>query len=132
MNMIEAVISVFYKYFSFEGRAVRSEYWYFYLFTWIVSLLLIIPDAMLAGMTLEDYLQSSDGGKLTVGWSIFTVIPFFTVAVRRLHDIGKSGGWVLIPFTIIGIIPFILWMCQKGDRDVNRFGPSLNKWIRKT
>ena len=58
-------------------------------------------------------------------WLYYLIIfiPQITVSVRRLHDVDRSGWWVLIPFTIIGLIPFLYWVCQKGDEGENRFGP---------
>jgi len=49
------------------------------------------------------------------------LIPWTTVCVRRFHDIGRSGWWMLIALTIIGIISFIYWMCKEGDKGENRF-----------
>ena len=88
MGFFEAVRSVFSKYFEFSGRALRSEYWYWALFLFIVG----IPV-----------------GVLSIAWPpiyfifmIGTFIPNIAVAVRRLHDSDYSGWWVLI-----GIIPII-------------------------
>ena len=106
MNFFEAVKSAFSKYGVIAGRSLRSEYWYFFLFLFIgdvVAGLLAIPVAVI--------------------WLLATFIPHTTVAVRRLHDVDRSGWWWLIPFTIIGIIPFLYWMCKKGDEGENRFGP---------
>ena len=49
-------------------------------------------------------------------------LPFLAVAIRRLHDVGRSGWWVLIPLTIIGIIPYFYWMIKKGDYGENEYG----------
>ena len=51
------------------------------------------------------------------------LVPNITVTVRRLHDVDRSGWWMLIPMTIIGIIPYLYWVCKKGDEGENRFGP---------
>jgi len=52
------------------------------------------------------------------------LIPSITVCARRFHDIGRSGWWMVIPLTIIGIIPYIYWMCKEGDKEENQFGPN--------
>lgn len=96
MNFGEAIKSVFSNYANFRGRARRSEYWYFVLFNILVSL-------VLSGLTLIS-------PKLSILNSIYSLavfIPGLAVAVRRLHDIGKSG-WnyliVLIPAIVLVIL----------------------------
>ena len=54
--------------------------------------------------------------------TIVTIVPEIAVSVRRLHDINKSGWWLLLSLTVIGIIPLIYWVCKKGDEKENRFG----------
>tara|TARA_B100001179_G_scaffold41660_1_gene27409 strand:- start:1273 stop:1692 length:420 start_codon:yes stop_codon:yes gene_type:complete len=53
---------------------------------------------------------------------LYVVLATISLGARRLHDIDKSGWWLLIPFTIIGIPILIYWLCQKGNDDENRFG----------
>jgi len=55
---------------------------------------------------------------------ILTFVPAISVAARRLHDINKSGWWMLIGFTIIGLIPLLYWACKKGDDKPNKYGPN--------
>ena len=108
MGFFEAVSSVFSKYFEFSGRALRSEYWYWALFLFIVG----IPVGVLSLFWLPIYFI----------WSIGLFFPNLAVAVRRLHDSDYSGWWVLIG--IIPIINFLLlyWLIIKGDSYENRFG----------
>ena len=54
--------------------------------------------------------------------SVVTLIPSFAVSARRLHDIGKSGWWILLYLTIIGIILLIIWYATDGDKKKNRYG----------
>jgi len=82
-----------FKFAHFIGRARRSEYWYFVLFNLIVSLGLGMVDAFL-GL-----------GFLSGLYGLVALIPSIAVAVRRLHDTGKSGWWLLI-----GLVPFIGWV----------------------
>ena len=103
----KAISSAFSKYFQGSGRSSRSEYWFFCFFLLFV----------------EKYLAFFDERHIAA--SIFvlaTLIPFFTVCIRRFHDIGRSGWWMYIPFTVIGIIPFFYWMCKKGDEGENPYG----------
>ena len=107
MNFFEAIISAFSKYFQGSGRSSRSEYWFFGFFIFIVDRCLIFFD--------ETEIAASI-------FALATLIPFCTVCIRRFHDIGRSGWWMNSPFTVIGIIPFFYWMCQKGDEGENQYG----------
>ena len=110
MNFFEAVKSAFSKYGVIAGRSLRSEYWYFQLFIFIGGLVSAVPDIQI-------------GGPVYVIFVLAVLVPNITVTVRRLHDVDRSGWWWFIPLTIIGLIPFLYWMCKKGDEGENRFGP---------
>lgn len=106
MSFGEAIKSVFSNYANFKGRARRSEYWYFVLFNILVSL-------VLSGLTLIS-------PKLSILNSIYSLvvfIPGLAVAVRRLHDIGKSG-WtyliVLIPAIVLVILSAFVVVATGG------------------
>jgi uncharacterized membrane protein YhaH (DUF805 family) len=116
MNFTDAVTAVFKKYAVFNGRSLRSEYWFWVLFTLIVSIVLSILDSIIFGS------KASSNGPLEVVFSLGTLIPSIAVSVRRLHDVNKSGWWILIAFTIVGIIPLIYWYCQPGTAGKNDFG----------
>lgn len=111
--------NAFKKYADFRTRARRSEYWYFALFNALFILLLSLLDTVL-GFGNEDTL-----GVFAALYSIAVVIPGFAVFVRRLHDIGKSGWWILI-----GIVPFVgaillfLFTIRDGQPGVNQYGPN--------
>ena len=116
MDFGQAIATGFKKYVTFSGRASRSEYWFWVLFT--------IIGGIVAG-TL-DYAIFSDndfGSPLDAIFNLICFLPSFAVSIRRLHDIGKTGWWVLIAFTIIGIIVLIVWACQKSDTGPNAYGP---------
>ncbi len=115
MNFFEAVSSVIKNYVGFSGRALRSEYWYWVLFTIIVSICLSILD--------QAIFPDIDARPLASIFSLATLLPSLAVAVRRLHDIDRTGWWILIAFTVIGIILLIVWFCQRGTAGPNRFGP---------
>jgi uncharacterized membrane protein YhaH (DUF805 family) len=117
MNFTDAVTAVFKKYTVFSGRSLRSEFWYWALFTLIISIILSILDSI-----VFDTKADSGTGPFSLIFSLATIIPTIAVTVRRLHDINKSGWWILISFTIIGIIPLIYWYCQPGTAGNNDFG----------
>jgi uncharacterized membrane protein YhaH (DUF805 family) len=115
MNLMQAVESVLMKrYADFAGRSIRSEYWYWVLFSLIASIILSIIDSIV--------FDRSSNGPFEIIFSLATLIPSIAVGIRRLHDINKSGWWVLISLTIVGIIPLIYWYCQPGTPGKNNFG----------
>lgn len=106
MTFPQAVLTCFKKYADFSGRAARSEYWYWTLFVFIANICCQILDARLA-----------------LVFSVATLLPCIAVAVRRLHDIGKSGWWWLIAFIpLIGAIVLLVWFCTRGTQGPNRYG----------
>lgn len=113
----DSVSTVFRKYADFNGRARRSEYWWFVLFSFCAQIALTIVDIAILNMP--------DLSPLSTIFSLAVLVPSIAVAARRLHDIGRSGWWqllVLVP--LIGLIVLIYWMVQKGDERANRFGPA--------
>ena len=123
MNFVDAISSVFSDYFKFSGRSLRSEYWYFTLFIWVVSFLLSFLDAEISDYpTWTDFVYSDEIGVTGSIFTLGTLIPSIAVCARRFHDIGRTGWWMLIPLTIIGIFPFLYWMCKEGDKGTNKYG----------
>ncbi len=112
MGFAEAVRTCFNKYATFSGRARRSEYWWFYLFYILVSIVLeIIVVAARNAIPLVLLLA--------------LVLPSLAAIVRRLHDTGRSGWWFwigLVPF--IGAIILIVFACQDSQPGTNQYGPS--------
>jgi uncharacterized membrane protein YhaH (DUF805 family) len=118
MNPIDSLVTCFQKYVGFEGRASRSEYWWFFLLTFIASFIAGIIDAILFGIEL------TDPTPITWALQIGVLLPSLAVAVRRLHDIGKSGWYIFIALIpIAGIIILIVWYCSDGDHVSNMYGP---------
>lgn len=114
MNMIEAVKSVFTQYVGFSGRARRSEYWWFYLANLIVG-----------GILSQLGKNISAFGVLSGLYSLAVLLPALAVAVRRLHDIGKSGWWILLNLIpVVGQIIIIIWMCKDSMPGENLYGPN--------
>ena len=92
------------KYALFNGRARRAEYWYFTLFNVIISFAL----GFLAGMIKMPWIASI--------YSIAVLIPGIAVAIRRMHDVGKSGWFILIP------IYNLILAVTEGQRGPNEYG----------
>jgi uncharacterized membrane protein YhaH (DUF805 family) len=115
MGFTQAIASCFSKYVGFSGRAPRSEFWYWALFNFIVSVVAQIIDVSVIG---------GDGMMAVTNLvSLALFLPSLAVSFRRLHDIDRTAWWLLIMFTGIGIILLIVWDCFKGTNGPNRFGP---------
>ena len=108
-DLTNSVISCFNKYFDFETRSSRKEFWYWQLF----RILMFLSFTYLESLGLS--------GLLFISNFIF-LIPEIAVSIRRLHDINKSGWWILLTLTIIGIIPLTYFYCIKGDDGANDYG----------
>jgi len=95
MTPSQAVSVCFSKYFDFTGRATRSEFWWFYAFQFAVgSIISIIGDI---GVINELVTLTVICGLINTIFSLVLMFPNMTVAARRLHDIGKSGWWQILP-----------------------------------
>ena len=115
MTFSEAISTGFRNYVGFSGRAARSEFWYWILFTILVDIVMSIIDLGIL---------SSDVMPLSSIWSLVTFLPSLAMGVRRLHDTDRSGWWWLIGFIpLIGGIVLIVFWCLEGTRGSNRFGP---------
>lgn len=118
MSVAEAISSCFRKYASFSGRAVRSEYWYWYLFAAIVLFVFGAIDRMLYPGPLE----MGPFSYVNIAVVLALILPSLAVSVRRLHDIDRTGWWVLIGPTVIGTLVLLYWACLPGTPGPNRFG----------
>jgi len=92
-------------YAQFTGRASRSEYWWFYLFT------------VLATAAADTF-----GGTVGNLASLVFFLPGLALAARRLHDVGRSGWWFLLVFTVIGIPVLFYWLVRASDSGLNKYG----------
>ena len=101
------------KYAQFNGRARRSEFWYFYLVATVISLIF-------TGLGELASVFSIIGMIISLG----LIIPQIALATRRLHDIGKSGWWQLIVFTGIGIFILLYFFVKDSDAGSNEYGPN--------
>lgn len=112
MNFGESITTCMGKYVTFSGRASRSEFWWFYLFTVLISWGATLVEAAMFGVGAMGILSGIA--------SLVFVLPSLAASSRRLHDIGKSGWWLLIALTVVGIILLIVWWASDtkpaGDR----------------
>ena len=107
-------LDVFKKYAVFQGRAGRKEFWYFALFNFIIVLCLEILDWAIFKNTIIPF---------AVIYDLAAFIPGLAVSFRRLHDIGKSGWWILINLIpIIGFILYIVYLATDGMPEDNMYG----------
>jgi uncharacterized membrane protein YhaH (DUF805 family) len=120
MTLTQSVSSCFKNYATFKGRASRSEFWFFYLFQIIVMVVLSI--IMGIGADSGSATIAMLGGGLYGIFSLAIFLPTLAVFVRRLHDVNRSGWWLLINFTIIGIFVLLYWYCKAGDNNENNYG----------
>lgn len=113
-------LEVWRDYFDFSGRARRKEYW---LFTLIHTLIAAAGEIVYATTYPENGALANVIGIVLLLYILASLIPSIAVAVRRLHDIDKSGWWyfiAMIPF--IGPIWFLVLMCTDGTLGPNRYG----------
>ena len=101
-------LQVLRKYAVFSGRARRKEYWMFVLVHIIISIVIFIIGSFAYGL-----------------YGLAIIIPAFAVAIRRLHDTGRSGWWLLVNCVpIIGWILLFIWMVKDSDEGENQYGPN--------
>ena len=130
MSFGKAIEAFFKRYFDFQGRSSRSEYWWFFLLDILINILVVYSDFIF----------------LLMLWHIATIVGFIALTIRRLHDLNRSGLWFLIPLSIslgetiyleiqtsqssytleiIVLIPWIILLVYfifPGTKGLNRFG----------
>lgn len=147
-SFFEAIIICFSKYASFNGRARRSEYWYFFLFNALISItigiIVIYGSINLFGKGIIESFKAFRAINIT--YNIIVLLPLLAVSSRRLHDIDKSSlnlFWYLFTFPtvlpitgfyantlkfissvacIIIYIIFLVWFCKEGTIGDNKYG----------
>jgi uncharacterized membrane protein YhaH (DUF805 family) len=108
------------KYAVFSGRSRRKEYWFFVLFVVIISIVLNIIDGLIGA-----YDRSMGVGLLSTIFSLAILIPSIAVSVRRLHDINRTGWWILIALVpLVGWIVLLVFHLQDSTPGTNRYGPN--------
>ena len=112
-------LSVLKRYVNFSGRAGRQAFWMFVLFNFIISVALGMIDGVLG-----------TNGILGSLYGLAVLIPQLGLSVRRLHDTGKSGWWLLIAFVpLLGILALIYFYVQDSQPGANQYGPNPKEMI---
>jgi uncharacterized membrane protein YhaH (DUF805 family) len=111
---MEWYLKVLKNYVGFQGRARRKEYWMFVLFNLIIGFVLGFVEGLL-NLTAV----------LSTLYSLAVLLPSLAVGVRRLHDTGRSGLWLLISFIpLIGLIVLLVFFCEDSKDNENQYGPN--------
>ena len=138
MDFIQVINTCFKKFIIFNGRANRSEYWYWRLFELFV---------VYASFRLDQIIFEKSSGSFSLFVFFITFLPGISVSIRRLHDVDKSGWWLLMPFlamffffftkvtnmsiiltnyaVILSVVSFLIllfWFISPGTKGKNRFG----------
>ena len=110
-------VEVLKKYAVFSGRARRSEYWSFVAVNFLIGLGLGLFGSFIIGEQVSKILSNI--------YVLAILIPSIAVSVRRLHDTGRSGWWILVSFIpIIGFITLIVFYCKDSHPGENKYGPN--------
>lgn len=114
-------LKVLRQYVDFKGRARRAEYWNFVLISFLISIALSLIDVFAFGINP----MAGESGLLSNLYSLAIILPSLGVTVRRLHDVGKSGWFILIALIpIIGLIWLLILFFTDSKPDENKWGPS--------
>jgi uncharacterized membrane protein YhaH (DUF805 family) len=112
-------LKVLRQYADFSGRARRTEYWMFALFSTVIGIVLGVLDNLL-GLSF----MSGSTGWLSLLFSLAILLPSLAVGVRRLHDTGRTGWWLLIGLVpLVGLIVLIVFFVAPGNPGANAHGP---------
>ena len=128
MTFSESIKTCLSKFVTWEGRASRSEYWFFVLFNVVCIIAASVIDNVL-GTTFK-FMNPVSGMEQSLGYgyvyclvALALFLPNLAAMVRRLHDTNRSGWWywiILIP--LVGVILFLVWMCSRGTVGNNNYG----------
>lgn len=130
MNFTTAVKTCLSKYATFSGRAPRSEFWWFYLFIILVDIVLgfFIGSETLVAITDGDFaavsvaLANNRAVMLQGVVHLLLFLPSLAVAVRRLHDVGRSGWWLLLLVVPFGFLFLLYWWLKRSEPRPNAHG----------
>ena len=116
-------ILAFKNWNKFKGRANQPEYWYFVLFSFIVSIILFYIDVSFLGY---NPMNPTSMGVTQIIYGLLALIPSLSLTIRRLHDVNKSGWNILWILTIIGAFYVIYLNIIKGSEGDNHYGAPSN------
>jgi uncharacterized membrane protein YhaH (DUF805 family) len=113
-------LEVWKKFAVFQGRARRKEYWFFALFNVLAIAILTVIDTMIGTFNMQTGI-----GVLSGLYCIAVLLPSLAVGVRRLHDIGKSGWWLLLGLVpLVGGIVLLVFALLDSEPGTNEYGPN--------
>lgn len=121
-------LEVLEKYAVFTGRSRRAEYWYFQLFNFLIGFALVFTFSFLGGVVTamagaDSRAAATAADGVYILYALATFLPALGVLVRRLHDTGRSGWWVLIGFLpFVGGIVLLVFCIQDGEPGPNQYG----------
>lgn len=116
-------LKVLHQYVDFTGRARRKEYWMFFLINLLFAILAMLVDNLL-GTTMQIAGENLPYGFVYIVYALFVLMPNLAVTVRRLHDAGKSGWYILISFIpFVGLI-LIIFLLMDSESGTNKWGPN--------
>lgn len=119
----EAISRALANYCNFRGRASRSEFWWWSLFTFIIAFAFGVCQGIFIGLQGDESILSKCFSYLQWVWDIAIFLPSLGLLFRRLHDIGKSGWNVLWSFLpVVGTIILIVYMCTNSQMAENKYG----------
>lgn len=110
-NAFQWYLGCFEKYFKFNGRARRREFWWANL----------VHCGVIFGVFFIGAILDLEG--IPILFILASSIPMYSVQVRRLHDTNKSGWWIFLQFVPVVQIAYYVWLATDGDVGTNRFGP---------
>jgi len=125
VTFTQAVSECLSKYAGFSGRAMRSEFWWFFAFNVLVSIVASGVDmSFFDSHTFRvGYGTGPDQGPAGTLSTILLFLPNLAVGARRLHDIGRTGWWLLIGVVpCLGLLVLLVFFCTQGERGTNRYG----------
>ena len=126
--LVQNYIKMIRNYATFTGRASRSEYWLAVAMNCIIVFAINIIRTVIVGVI------ALTGSKAAISvtnllltsvqslYSLFVIVPMYALQVRRLHDVNRSGWWLLFSGTGFGSILLLIWYCTVGTEDTNLFG----------
>ncbi|MEM6770413.1 MAG: DUF805 domain-containing protein [Bacteroidota bacterium] len=125
--MVEYVKMALNKYADFTGRSRRSEFWFFYL-AFVISVFVVAFVGGLIGGLLGGATGSEAAGIIPIALMgilmLGFIVPYLAVAVRRLHDTGKSGWWMLLSLIPVGGLVLLIFFCLDSEPGANKWGPN--------
>ena len=127
-GFVDSVKFGFGRYVTLTTRSSRSEYWWWILFVLSADVIVVVVSSLLFGPSIQQSdtgiaRQIYDGGVFAVIFHVVILVPTIAVSCRRLHDIDKSGWWLLLIFVpIFGSFILLYWFVQPGGDSHNRFG----------